>query len=627
VIFAAATAAAPAALEPRTLHAPPAERQRVVVARELPVEPAVASDDAVPEPVPNIFPGPGGIPGGETKRAARTRPGPRIEATAADATDATYPAIDVRFDGPYESWVYPPDPVMAAGPDHVVVLINRRIASYTDEGALADGPRSLRSFFGIPSSFSSFDPLAVFDPFARRFIVTCLADNGGAQDSRIYIAFSQTSDPTGAWNTYWIDADLGQEPNWADYTSIGIDRNAVYLTANMFSRSDSFQNVTLYIYDQADGYAGRPLDNTHLVDVRTAGGGSPYRLRPAFVGAVVPGDEYYLAQASTSFNDTLNLFRLAGDRFDAPTLTPSTLSLPDFYWGAGDARQPADAGVPTLGSSLWNVYYRNGEVWTAQAVDDGDLVAWVHRIDVASTPGAVETTYVVGEAGKDAYFPHVLPDGEDDDFALLTAFSSDSDYVTGRYWNVGADGVIRQTELLTDGLLTNTSGRHGDYFSVGEDPDDPNRVWMIAQYMKNSSSSGSQMIASVLFEEATPPVDPPPVPDGRDGGQQVEVAKAGGGDVTVTWDAITCPADGNHLVWFDLADIASYAIAAEECSIGTSGSWTGTPPAGNVGVIVVGDDPASRTEGSHGLDSTGAERPSTSMVCADAKSTAGTCAP
>jgi hypothetical protein len=594
------------------------------------------------EVVPNIFPDSQEIPGGADPLSGSTElsgPLPTPVGTggedgssgAGGSTDASFPTIDVRFDGPYDAFVAPPDPVIAVGDSHVVSLINRLISVYDKSGSLLQGPTSLRDFFGIPSSFSSFDPLAVYDPFSDRYIVVCTSKNDSQQDSRLYVAFSQSADATAGWNTYFIDADRDQAGNWADYPSIGIDRNAVYLTANMFSFVGFFQNVTLFVYDKEDGYAGRDLDNTHLIDVRSASSGSPFRLRPATIEQTVPGDVFYLAQSSNSFGSVINLFRLTGDRFEAPSLEASTVGLPGTYSGPGGARQPGtdSPGVDTLGGSVWNVIYRDGDLWTAHAIESSPSIgAWVHRIAVDSSSATREQTYEVSDAENDAYFPYVLPDAEDDDFALLTAYSGPDRHVTGRYWNVGADGTVRQTELLEDSGRLNTSDRHGDYFAVGYDPTDRNRLWMIAQFMRDSSFAGNQKIASVRFEnEDGGSASPPPLPDGNAvPGEQVQLSKATGDEVTVTWDATTCPAKDNHLIWYDLETMASYTVTDERCDVGTAGTWTGLPPTGNVAVIVAGDDDAD-TEGSHGLDSRGSERPSSSALCTSVKVTDGTCTP
>ncbi|GEM_PF-632517 len=119
---------------------------------------------------------------------------------------------------------------------------------------------------------------------------------------------------------------------------------------------------------------------------------------------------------------------------------------------------------------------------------------------------------------------------------------------------------------------------------------------------------------------------PPPVPGGAWAGEQVTVSRAGGDELTVTWDATTCPAAGYHLEWLDLAAFPDYRVVGETCEAGTTGSWTGTPPPGDaLGVLVVGDDGAT-LEGTHGRDSAGGERPTRSTACTfTRKLTDGTC--
>lgn len=614
-----------------TVHAQAPSRIGVVHPTQLPLAPT--RHDAEPlQEVPNRFPQPGEIPRGDENLASiwpavsgeitySSSPG----ASAINGTDA-FPTIDANFDTITDGWS-PPDPVVAVGKNSLVVLINKRIAMYDKAGALKSGPTSLATFFGVAAGFSAFDPLAIYDPFSDRFIVAAPADNGNANDSRIYIAFSQTNDAAGAWNKYFIDAEVGQLGNWADYASIGIDRNAVYLTANMFARSGGFSNVTLFIYDKEDGYAGRALDNTHLVDVRTAGGGSPFRLRPAFVGETVPGDEYYLVHTDSSVGSAINLFRLNGNRFASPTLTASSVALPSTYFPIGSGRQPgAGGGVSSFGNNVWNGYYRAGALWTAQSISgSAGIAAWVHRLRVTSTPAIREQTYQVELSGKDLYFPYVIPDVEDNDFALLTAYSSPTEYVTGRFLNVSASGTIRASESVVAATGRNDSGRHGDYFAIGVDPTDPNRYWWISTPFLPGPRN---RVASVRFEDVSVPTNPAPVPDGKTiSGTQVRLAKAAAGQVTITYDASRCLAADHHLTWFNLAQISTYTQVAATCDIGTSGTWTGAPPTGNVAVLVVSDDNAA-TEGSHGPRSNGAERPSQTIGCGvTAKSIAGTCSP
>jgi hypothetical protein len=87
------------------------------------------------------------------------------------------------------------------------------------------------------------DPRALYDPVSRRFWAAALQVENGlgiATDcpfkSVYFIAVSQTSDPRGAWNVYEFNMSLdGQFA--ADFTQIGVNREGVFFSANMFGPS------------------------------------------------------------------------------------------------------------------------------------------------------------------------------------------------------------------------------------------------------------------------------------------------------------------------------------------------------------------------------------------------------
>jgi hypothetical protein len=85
-------------------------------------------------------------------------------------------------------------------------------------------------------------------------------------------------------------------------------------------------------------------------------------------------------------------------------------------------------------------------------------------------------------------------------------------------------------------------------------------------------------------------------------------ADASGSTIDLTWDVATCTSSNHHVIYGDLASVASSTVTGASCSLGTSGiaSWGGVPAA-DLWFVVVGDDGAS-TEGSWGKDSANAER-------------------
>ena len=78
--------------------------------------------------------------------------------------------------------------------------------------------------------------------------------------------------------------------------------------------------------------------------------------------------------------------------------------------------------------------------------------------------------------------------------------------------------------------------------------------------------------------------------------------------IDVAWDVASCSSTDHHLLYGDLATVASLTVAGSICNLGTTGTypWAGVP-AGNVWFLVVGDDDAV-TEGSWGTVGGGAQR-------------------
>ena len=78
--------------------------------------------------------------------------------------------------------------------------------------------------------------------------------------------------------------------------------------------------------------------------------------------------------------------------------------------------------------------------------------------------------------------------------------------------------------------------------------------------------------------------------------------------INLTWDVSSCASADHHVLYGDLANVASAAVAGAACDLGTTGSaaWSGVP-AGNLWFVIVGDDDGA-TEASWGTDGIGGQR-------------------
>ena len=117
----------------------------------------------------------------------------------------------------------------------------------------------------------------------------CLTDPFWASSSVLF-AISSTSDPTGSWTFYQIDADP-TDVDWADYPDIGFNNTWVALTANMWSRSGgTFSGVAMWVIDKSTALAGGALTMTSFpVGSDSFGGYGGITLRPCQTFGAEPG--------------------------------------------------------------------------------------------------------------------------------------------------------------------------------------------------------------------------------------------------------------------------------------------------------------------------------------------------
>ena len=144
----------------------------------------------------------------------------------------------------------PPDPELAAGPDHLIAVVNVAFEIYDKFGNTLHAPTTFQSFMSVnPPCTNVFDPNVLYDEEADRFIMG-VATQGGYYCA----AVSQTSDPTGAWYIYAFQTASGTE--FFDFPHAGIGRDAIYVGANIFQ--GGFKEGRIYALDKTTMYAGAP---------------------------------------------------------------------------------------------------------------------------------------------------------------------------------------------------------------------------------------------------------------------------------------------------------------------------------------------------------------------------------
>jgi hypothetical protein len=148
----------------------------------------------------------------------------------------------------------PPDTHGAVGPNHVVTAVNGGVRIQNRSGAVLKSS-ALNTFLNRTDSI--FDPKVFYDHFADRWLLAACA-NASSANSAVIVAASQTADPTGAWWVYSFDADASNNV-WADYPSVGFNKDWFAVGMNMFQLSGSFSTGRLYVMPRATLYTGASI--------------------------------------------------------------------------------------------------------------------------------------------------------------------------------------------------------------------------------------------------------------------------------------------------------------------------------------------------------------------------------
>src|SRR4051812_35825066 len=159
-----------------------------------------------------------------------------------------------------DAGAFPPDSMGTVGPTQYIVAINGRIRSFNKTTGSADGALNMDTdvFFssamtptsGTQVNFTS-DPRIRYDRATGRWFVVMIdvpsssSSSIGDLPNRIMIAVSNGGTITNSSN-FTFYSFQGSATSFADYPTLGIDNNALYIGGNMFGFDGSF-NTDAYV--------------------------------------------------------------------------------------------------------------------------------------------------------------------------------------------------------------------------------------------------------------------------------------------------------------------------------------------------------------------------------------------
>ncbi len=418
---------------------------------------------------------------------------------------STAPGIDQSFSGfSYTNW-YPPDATIAAGLDHIVVLVNSSWAVRSKSGNLLYETTLDEWFSALDPPGSPFDPWVIYDVHRERWVFIATAKDSSSQESVYLLSVSATSDPMGSWYIYSLDATLdGSAPtsNLADYPKLGYDDvGGLYVTSNQFDfPSGQFQYTKIRVLRKDELYSGSSEITWYdFWDLKNQSGSKVASLQPVQT-LDHEGTEWLLNNVDSGSGDAMTLWSVAQPTSETPQLVRQGALVVGEYTAPPDAQQAGGVELIDTGDCrLLHAVLRNGHIYTCfhHKYDwgSGDVSA-IRFVELDAPTRSLVGNTTWGADGYYYYYPTIVADKRANVYATFSRSSGDEyagTRITG--WRLtektpGPSISAKSGEayyLRKDGSDRN---RWGDYAGAALDPT-TDGGWVYAQYASTGNKWGT----------------------------------------------------------------------------------------------------------------------------------------
>ena len=393
----------------------------------------------------------------------------------------------------------PPDTMGAVGPKHVVELINGGYAVYLKDGSLIGSKVTDETFWnsaGISNGLLNVgitDPRLVYDLDSNRWFAAQITRH--STQNRILIARSDTPDPTGDWDAVSITVAA----DFADYPTLALDADGVYISTNNFSSGGSFTGVSLFSIPKADLLKTTPSLNSMSKFEGLSASTYGFSLQ----GALNFGDSIghgAIVAVDANFFNRLDRFNVNNPGSAGATLGAET----DI--SVASTSNPSDADQPGAANSLdglddrisANVQQSGDNLFMVHTISSGgkDAVRWTILSESTDTVLAEGT---ISEGGADLFQGSIAVNPLGDvviayNKSSTTEFAS-SYAVAGTF--DGSNLTLGTPTLLKAGQATlnliSGTERWGDYAAVRLDPSNPLSFWVFNEFALSTNRWGTQI--------------------------------------------------------------------------------------------------------------------------------------
>ncbi|MCC6651984.1 MAG: T9SS type A sorting domain-containing protein [Candidatus Eisenbacteria bacterium] len=501
---------------------------------------------------------------------------------------------------------FPPDNMGAVGPTQFVTFVNGRLVTFNKTTGVADAVLNVDPdvfFASVVNGSSTSDPRVRYDRLTGRWFLLII---NVSTPNRILIAVSDAASAgviSGSTTFTYFFINIATTPPaiantcFADYPTLGIDANALYVGTNNFCGSPS------QTYNSTDGYvirktsilgAGPIVLTTFRGLVANSGAAGPYTPQGVDNLDASATEGYFIGVDNQAYG--LLQMRRVTNPGGTPAIsanipiTVSATAAPINVEHQGNTGG-ANGRLSSLDDRLFAATIRGGKLWTAHnigvnntGVSSGTSTRngsrWYElNVPVGGTPTVVQSGTVFTASASNVttersyWVPSVMISGQGHAAMALCAAGTNDRANAATVGRLAGDaaGTMQAPTLITasstaynppsDPGGAGIGRRWGDYTYTSVDPLDDMTMWTVSQFTNATNSYGVRVTKLI----APPPATPSVLADITAGQATVNVTLTG---AVVSGSGFFDP--GANLPGVPAFNHLSAAI--------TNGSATGTPP-------------------------------------------------
>ncbi|MBI1331888.1 MAG: hypothetical protein GC165_03310, partial [Armatimonadetes bacterium] len=425
-------------------------------------------------------------------------------------------SVPVNFGGPTlgESGFVPPDSDGDVSYSSVIVAANGRIKGYDRLGNLSSLNATTDNFFASVRGSSTSDPRVVFDKITNRWFVEII--DVTSSNNRICIAYSngEVINASTTWTFFQFAQNVGGGASgFADYGTLGVDANGVYVGTNRFT--SSFQNCDVFAINKANLLSGTltvtPFRNmisssTGMFTPWPATNDDP-TATVAFVVGVDAGVYGKLDYRRITYSS--GTFSISGNSGLTVPTTYSPLAMPiptsASTTGAIDSLDDRLFYARVCRNRLTgevNVHTAHGIRMTSAGVGssggDRSGARWYNIGSVFSGTASLLNSGTVVDGASSGFkylsIPSVGMNGQGHQYIGFTMGNATNSPGVGGSLRLTSDALVSSPTLINAGAnyyaVQGTSGtqRWGDYSFTMVDPRDMMSFWTFQEYCNSNNS-------------------------------------------------------------------------------------------------------------------------------------------